>query len=139
MNFHKKYKKISPWWRFIRQEFKLLIPHTEKTSIYGYEYEDDLIKITKTGFVTIKENFTFGASGPTIDTKSSRRGSGLHDGIFYISDQGVFKGPNSLAVMHQSNEEIYRLCIEDGMYKWRAKAWFEALELASHNDWESED
>jgi hypothetical protein len=138
MNFHKKYKKISPWWKFIRQEFELTISHVEKTPIIGYSYEDKKVKLTKTGFITLKEGFKWGASSFTIDTKSSRRGSCSHDGFFYLSDMGVFKGPESYSIMHQANDYMYSVLLEDGMYEWRAKGWYEGLEFGSESSWEKE-
>lgn len=137
MSFHKKYKKISPWWRFIRQEFELLKAHTEIISITGYDYEDDFVKLNHQGFITVKTGFKWGASSLTVDTKSSRRASLIHDAIFYMSYKGVFQGPFSKDIMHESNSILYHMCLADGMWRWRAKAWFEALELGSSASWES--
>ncbi len=137
MDFHKKYKKTSSWWKFIRQEFQLLEDHSEYTGIFDYEYEDDLVKITKDSIITSKKTFQWGASFLTVDTPSTRRASCIHDAFFHLSDKGVFKGENSKNIMYTSNELLYKMCLEDGMYKWRAKMWKEALDAGSSLAWES--
>lgn len=137
-SFHNKYKKISPWWKFIRQEFELLEPHTERGPVWGYEYEDDQVKLTANGFITAKVGFRWGASGPTIDTKSSRRASCFHDAYFYLSDKGIFKGARSKKILNVVNLYMHQMMIQDGMWEYRANAWFNSLDKFSHYAWESE-
>ena len=136
-SFHNKYKKISPWWKFIRQEFELLEPHTERGPIWGYEFENDKIKLTANGFITIKSGFRWGASAATIDTKNSRRASCVHDGYFLLSDYGVFKGARSKTILNVVNLLMHEMLVQDGMSQWRAKMWFNALDKFSHMAWES--
>lgn len=51
-----------------------------QTPIFGLEYEDDFLKIVKTGLVTAKKGYFWdGASGPTVDTRSIIRPSLWHD------------------------------------------------------------
>lgn len=137
MNFHYKYNRISPWWRFIRQEFELIIAHREETGICGYIYDDKKVSLDIYGEIVIKPAFYWGASGPTIDTKSSRRGSCVHDALFYLSDKGVFQGNSSKIILGRANKLIYNMCIEDGMFYWRAKGWYKALQFASGSAWEA--
>lgn len=138
MKFHSKYKKVSPWWRFIRQEFKLLIPHVEYVGIHDIEYNDDFVSLTKDGMLMVKKGFLWGASGPTIDTKSSRRASLIHDALYHLSDMDVFKGKESRKMREISDNLLYKICLEDGMYKWRAKMWLETLEIFGGFAWESD-
>jgi len=139
MNFHNKYKKVSPWWRFIRQEFKLNCAHHRQTLIYNKEYEDKSVKLHKNGLLTIKDNFVFGASGPTIDTKSSREASCVHDAIYHLSNMGVFKGDDSRKMRGIADDLLYKICIENKMYKWRAKTWLKSLEMFGGFAWENEE
>ena len=136
-DFHHKYKKISPWWRFIRQEFRLLIVHSEFIDIYGKEYEDHFLSLSKNGQLNIKRDFLFGASGPTIDTESSRRASLVHDAIYHLSDNGVFKGCCSDDMRTLADKLLYKICLEEGMWKFRAKAWLIVLNMFGDLAWES--
>ena len=135
--FHRKYKKVSSWWKVIRAEFELLEDYTELTPIMNYEYEDNKVYIKKNGLMTVKKGFRWGASGPTWDTKSTRRASCLHDAIFYLSDKKVFAGERSTRVMKLANTYMYELLIADGMWKWRALAWYKTLDKASWMAWEA--
>jgi putative lipase involved disintegration of autophagic bodies len=136
MYFHKKYKKITPWWRFVTAEFKLLYDHTRMTNIFGYSFEDDFVKLEKSGLLTVKDCFDWGASGPTIDTESSREASLIHDAIYHLSNIGIFKGKKSDKMKELADELLYKICIENGMYKWRAKAWLKALDMFGDAAWE---
>tara|TARA_R100000655_G_scaffold15789_3_gene34824 strand:+ start:22057 stop:22476 length:420 start_codon:yes stop_codon:yes gene_type:complete len=137
MSFHSKYKKISPWWRLINQEFELLIPHARMTLIFNKTYEDEFVKLNKNGVLTVKAGFRWGASGPTIDTKSSREASLFHDAIYYLSDKGLFEGDDSRKMRQIADDLLYKICIENIMFKWRAKAWLTTLEIFGGFAWES--
>lgn len=138
-SFHDKYIKISPWWRIVSQTFKLTESHVERGPVRGFEFEDWQVKLCKNGFITIKEGFVWGASFLTIDTKSSRRASLVHDAYFYLSDQGVFKGPRSKNILDIVNLYMHEMLLQDGMYEFRANAWFRALDTGAHIAWESEN
>lgn len=137
MNFHQKYKKISSWWKFIRQEFELKEDHSRMTLIFNKPYEDDQVKLNKNGLLTVKSVFKWGASGPTIDTKSSREASCIHDALYYLSDKGLFEGEDSRKMREISDKLLYKICIENKMYRWRAKAWLKSLQTFGGIAWES--
>lgn len=134
--FRKKYKKISPWWRFIRQEFKLIEAYQIQTYIKGYDYRDSKVCLTPDGLLTAYMGLSWGASGLTIDTKSSRRGSCVHDAGYYLSQKGVFKGKKSERVKCELDDMLRSIAIEDGMYHWRAEIWHEAVEELGFLAWE---
>lgn len=136
-DFHKKYKKVSPWWKFIRQEFELTENHHRHTAILNRPYSDSKVELRKNGLLTIKAGFDFGASGPTIDTKSSREASCVHDAIYYLSDKGLFEGDDSRKMRGIADDLLYKICIENGMYEWRAKSWLKTLEIFGGYSWES--
>lgn len=138
MNFHSKYKKVTPWYRPVTAEFELKISHSRFIGLFDYEYEDDFIKLTKSGFLTIKNGFAWGASGPTLDTKSSREASCVHDALYHLSDFGVFVGKDSRLLRRFSDDLLYKICIENGMWRWRAKMWLRALEIFGGIAWESD-
>lgn len=137
MNFHYKYNRISPWWRFIRQEFELIIAHRENVGIFDRAYKDKFIELTAAGILIMKPGFKFSASGPTIDTKSSRRASCTHDGLYTISKNGGFKGCCSETLKDISDKILYRMCVEDGMWQFRARAWLLGVDYGADDAWEA--
>ena len=64
-----------------------------------------------------------GASGPTFDTKDSMRGSLVHDALYQLMREDF------LGIEHRDAADrlLQRLCIEDGMAKWRAGYWYWAV------------
>ena len=82
------------------------------------------ISLTKLGTLTIKSGYAWdGPSGPTIDTKSSMRASLVHDVLYQLLRQG--KLPQCWR--ETADKIFYDICIEDGMWAWRAKLWYREL------------
>lgn len=127
MSFHDKYIRVNRWWE--QAEFEVTHSHRAKTSIVGFHFEDDYISLDIYGNLEVKEDFLFGASGPTWDTKSSREPSCLHDALYYISQHSGFiitydgHLPNDRAIREEADMLLYTTAIKNGMYKWRAKTW----------------
>ena len=65
-----------------------------------------------------------GASGPAWDSQSNYRGSLGHDCEAQIIRMGLL--PQSARIA--SNKDLYDWCVEDGMWRIRAKAWKIALD-----------
>jgi hypothetical protein len=88
----------------------------------GISYEDDYIKVLPVGELIAKGGYAWdGPSGPTIDTKSSLRGSLWHD----IGYQLIRAGVLSKALYKPLFDALLRdTCIQDGMWKWRANMWY---------------
>lgn len=66
-----------------------------------------------------------GASGPTIDTRSTIRGSLTHDALYLLLRAGLLAPEWKDA----ADMVIGRLCREDGMWWLRARAWMRGLWL----------
>ena len=80
------------------------------------------------GLLVIRKGYAWdGPSGPTIDTRSSMRGSLVHDALYQMIREGLLPATARL----RADEELRRLCIEDGMWKWRAALWFRAVRKAA--------
>jgi hypothetical protein len=74
--------------------------------------------ISGLGLVTAKRGYLWdGPSGPTIDRKENMRASLIHDVLAEAMRQGLL--PQDCWI--PANEELGRLCIEDGMSPWWAK------------------
>lgn len=86
---------------------------------------DGLVTLYQDGWLYIRRNYAWdGASGPTWDTKSCKRGSMVHDALSDLIKEGYL----SPDLWTQCNVELYRLCKEDGMWAIRRSAWFAAVE-----------
>jgi hypothetical protein len=59
-----------------------------------------------------------GPSGPTFDTKSFMRGSLVHDVLYQAMEMGLM----SLDYREAADQELERICEEDGM--WKARRWW---------------
>lgn len=76
------------------------------------------------GFIGIKDNVLHiragyawdGPSGPTFDTPSFMRGSLVHDALYQLIREGHL--PRS--AKQAADDELRRICIEDGMSALRA-------------------
>ena len=72
------------------------------------------------GYLTLLKGFAWdGASGPTIDTKSSMRGSAVHDALYKLIRQELLPA----SVKELADDILEFTCVEDGMWEWRAGAW----------------
>lgn len=84
------------------------------------EVNHNFLRLTLNGELIIKAGYAWdGPSGPTIDTKSSMRASLVHDVLYQLMRE-------ELIGMHNrpiADELLYQLCLEDGMWKWRAWFW----------------
>ena len=76
------------------------------------------------GRIIIKKGYAWdGASGPTIDTKSSMKASLVHDALYQLIRLKLL--PFSYKAIADKN--FYNICLQDGMWKWRAKLWYKVV------------
>jgi len=76
------------------------------------------------GTLSIRAGYAWdGASGPTIDTKTTYHGSLLHDLLYQLMREGII--PRSYR--KAADQELRDVCIEHGMYPIRAKLWYLAV------------
>jgi hypothetical protein len=85
------------------------------------EVNEEFIKLTLDGLLTVKEGYAWdGPSGPTIDTKSSMRGALVHDALYQLlRDEKISQSCRVIADTY-----LRDICIEDGMFTWRAHLWY---------------
>ncbi len=109
-------------------KYQLVKPITVVTKLKTPFYINTrYIELASNGTLHIRTGFAWdGASGWTIDTKSSMRASAVHDALYKLIRIGRL---DRVGVREQADEEFLRLCLEDGMWKWRARVWFRALRI----------
>jgi len=105
----------------VKYDFRVYI---HELLVYG-EVKYDFIHL-KDGFLDLLAGFGWdGASGLTIDTISSFRGSSLHDAIYRLIRQGLLPPE----VKELADDILEFVCVHDGMWEWRAGGWHKAVEL----------
>lgn len=79
------------------------------------------IELEPDGTLRLREGYASdGPSGPTIDTKSSIRGSFVHDAGYQLIRLGLL--PHALRPV--LDKVLYRLLLEDKMFPPRAWMWY---------------
>jgi len=80
----------------------------------------EYLQIDPDGYLTIKKGYAWdGASGPTVDTKSSMRGSLVHDALYQMIRLGLL----DKSYREKADLFLYEICREDGMLWIRANVW----------------
>ena len=118
-------------------EYQLAEPYTTRVSIYPQALIlDEFIRMQPDGLLTILSGYAWdGASGPTIDSKNTMRGSVVHDALFQLMREGFL----DVKWRKQADKELYRILREDGMSAIRAGYWYAGVRIgggpsASIND-----
>lgn len=95
-----------------------------QTTVTGYDIDTGFIRLTHDGILTIKKGYAWdGASGCTIDTKSSMRGAEVHDAFYQLMRLDLIGQHNRIV----ADAYLRDICIEDGMWRWRAWLWYQAV------------
>ena len=110
---------------FYRAGYKYQLAESYSTSVVvcpDEKIETDFIDLDEAGLLTIKAGYAWdGPSGPTRDTKSFMRGSLVHDALYQLMRNNLL--PSSCR--EDADQELHRICIEDGMNRFRA--WYVLL------------
>lgn len=109
-------------------KYQLAQDYLISTPIVGTVIVDDYFTLNMNGDLIIYRGYAWdGASGPTFDTASSMRASLVHDVFCQVMRD------NRLSYekwQNKVNDLFEKMCIEDGMWAWRAKLWHAAVEFA---------
>jgi len=80
----------------------------------------EFIILTMQGILRIKKGYAWdGASGPTIDTSNTMRGSLIHDALYQLMRQKLLQKYWRAS----ADVELYKWILKDGMSKIRAYWW----------------
>ena len=86
--------------------------------------ETKYILLYRSGRLIIKMGYAWdGPSGPAVDTKSFMRASLVHDALYQLFRQGLLP----LIWRKEVDKLLYQLCLEDGMWRWRAWLAYRAV------------
>ena len=96
------------------EEYQVKVSMTPKNNI-----KTDFIELNTEGMLIIKKGYAWdGPSGPTIDTPNFMRGSLVHDALYQLLRNELLEQE----WRDEADEELRRICREDGMS--RIRAWW---------------
>lgn len=114
-------------------------PVRVRTGITGYACTvPGFIELDDDGVLEIGVNYAWdGPSGPTIDTPSFMRGSLVHDALYQL----IREGKLPCRLRRTADRLLRELCVEDGMWRWRAAYVYASVRLfgARHANCEEGD
>ena len=88
----------------------------------------EFIQLSVDGLLTMKKGYAWdGPSGPTFDTKSFMRGSLVHDALYQLMRYEYLPG----TCREDADQELHRMCREDGMNAFRAWYILKAIRSAA--------
>ena|ERR1035437_8137104 len=112
---------------FYRGGYKYSLWETYRVQIgiRGQTVKHRLFELDADGWLTIFEDYPWdGPSRPAIATPSFMRGSLVHDVLYEMLRLALLPAIPS-DIFHAANDELETVCLEDGMWKWRADyVWF---------------
>lgn len=95
-----------------------------KTDITGYGAKTEYIELTVGGLLIIDAGYAWdGASGTTIDTKTSMRGSLVHDAFYQLIRMKLLPYSERCKV----DDLFYKILQADGMNRIRAWFWRKSM------------
>lgn len=104
-----------------RYKYRVKFNYSIDIGIKGYDIDLEDLRLTPDGILTLKAGFMWdGPSGPTYDSKTGIRGSGIHDGGYKLI---------RLELLPPSCKEVFDtlfhdILLTDGMSHGRADLWF---------------
>ena len=101
-------------------KYQLAETYGVQTAIRPGEYiSTEYIDLDLDGRLIILRGFAWdGPSGPAIDTTSFMRGSLIHDSLYQLIRMGLLDQRRRVV----ADQELRRICLEDGM--WKVRAWW---------------
>ena len=80
----------------------------------------EYIQLNPDGLLTIRQGYACdGPSGPTWDSASSMRAAFVHDALYQMIREGFLPAE----CRNIADDLLCQICIEDGMWPWRARVW----------------
>ena len=85
------------------------------------------VRLDVNGMLTIFRGYTFEPSGPTFHTKSFMRGALVHDALYQLIRNKLLP---EATWRKFADKELRDICIEDGMWEWRANLIYKTVRAA---------
>lgn len=92
-------------------------------------------ELTQGGLLILHPGFVWdGPSGPTVDTLDSMIGAALHDALYRMHRQHKIPG----SWRDEADDLAYRVWLQCGMYRPRARLWYRGLRVGARYAWTGE-
>lgn len=115
-----RYVELHPW------KYRTVDLYIERTAITGYPAEAAYIVLTDQGVLAISPGYCWdGPSGPAIDTPGFIRASLVHDALYQLMRLRLI--PQECKAL--ADQELLRICREDGMGAIRARYVYWAVSM----------
>mgnify|MGYP001252782899 CR=1 FL=1 len=107
-----KYRELTKY------RYQVIVDEAFKTSVKPpKKLVTKYILLDTDGTLIAREGYAWnGASKPAINTKTNRRASCAHDAFYQVMNLGLL----DLSFRLLCDEEYYKICLADGMWKVRA-------------------
>lgn len=110
-----------------KYKYQLKDIYTVNTSMKNMDVGNGFLHLSKEGKLTIQKGYAWdGPSGPTIDTKSFMRASLVHDAFYQLIREKLLNRKEHRKI---ADQELKKICTEDGMWKIRAAYAYIALRI----------
>jgi len=106
-------------------KYQLAFDYTVHCGILGYVKDTPFLSLDFDGVLTIKHGYAWdGASGVfTVQTKNTMRASLVHDALYQLMRLRLIMENER----QHADKLFYKMLIEDGMFKFRAKYFYAAV------------
>lgn len=117
-----------PPFKYRKAKFVVAETYIVDTPIKGYDIRDEFFWLAPSGRLYLYPGLAWnGASGPTLDTDDCILASAVHDVFCWLMRDGRI----SYALWQDTVNELFRqMCLDGGMWKFRAGYWHWAVEFA---------
>jgi len=114
-----RYRELKGW------KYELLHHLSVPILIQGVNIKTPYFDV-RDGYIDVRAGYAWdGPSGPTFDTPTFMRGSLVHDALYQAIAQGLL----SKDYRKRADLELRRLCLQDGMNKFRASYVYWAVRI----------
>ena len=104
-------------------KYQLVEDEKIKINIVGYDVELDFIKLDIDGNLTIKKGYAWDGASGAFDTKTIMLGALVHDSLYQLLRNNLL--PIETRIL--CDKEFKRICLENGMFKFRANYVYKAV------------
>ena len=105
-------------------KYQLAETYVITTDVLNCFCDTEYLGLNPRGDLTIKEGYAWdGASGPTLDSASTMRGSLVHDAFYQLMRESLIP----LTYRKHVDDIFRKIILEDGMFYLRALLWEEAV------------
>ena len=119
-----KYQKVPKHWKYLLSEDYY---YNTSPMLSDCEIKTTYIHMGRLGGLMVNIGYAWdGPSGPTVDTKSFMRGSLIHDALYQLMREGHL---NRKVWKLYADKLLRKICLEDGMSKFRAWYVYNAVRL----------